>query len=121
MIMCTMLFFFNVMRCFFINIFEMFIPDKGAWTKFKKEHGNNKLFIISLIFIIVVLPIMTNTMSYFKGGDAGDVKILNGIINSNSIYWVGVLVFPLFFLLMSYGQVSGSVEIDTEINKPKNA
>lgn len=121
MIMCTMLFFFNVMRCFFINIFEMFIPDKGAWTKFKKEHGNNKLFLISLIFIIVVLPIMTNTMSYFKGGEAGDVKILNGIINSNSIYWVGVLVFPLFFLLMSYGQVSGGVEIDTEINKPKNA
>ena len=99
----------------------MFIPDEGAWTKFKKEHGNNKLFLISLIFIIVVLPIMTNTMSYFKGGDAGDVKILNGIINSDSIYWVGVLVFPLFLLLMSYGQVSGGVEIDTEINKPKNA
>ena len=57
MIMCTMLFLFNVLRCFFINIFEMFIPDKGAWTKFKKEHGNNKLFIISLIFILSLIHI----------------------------------------------------------------
>ena len=99
----------------------MFIPDEGAWSKFKKEHGNNKLFLLCLIFIIVVLPIMTNTMSYFKGGDASDVKILNGIINSDSIYWVGVLVFPLFFLLMSYGQVSGGIEIVPGLNKAKNA